>query len=194
MIKRALIGLGQSGSAIVKDIIPMLDNTEVFCINSCNLNIAFSNNIPEQNRFTFGLESGFSQEPKYCFEFLEENSDIRAKMIRWVLQILEKYDEVIFITFSPSGTGIGTLWSILKSNIRIAKKAIVLESNPLGFYREKFHEDQRWIEFLSSELDSLTFIPYEKEKELEIKEKLAYKLDLPTMRYTLLKELINNQK
>jgi hypothetical protein len=70
----------------------------------------------------------------------------------------------------------------------------VLESVPSGFNREKFHEHQWCIENLSSELDSLTFIPYVKEKDLEFEDKLGYKLDLPSMRYSLINELIKNKK
>lgn len=141
----------------------------------------------------FDLDSGFSQEPKSCFDFLEQENELREKMISWVKNILEEFEEVLLITFSPSGTGLGTLSTILNSNIRIAKKAIVIENSDSSFYQEKFHENRKWIEGISSEFDTLTFISFDAEKELKIKEKLGYKLDFANMRYTLINELVNNK-
>ncbi len=114
MNKRALIGLGQSGTFLVDHLAEFLSDTDYFCINSYEYNATAAKYIPLENRFCFGQESGFAQCPKLALEFLEANLEIQKKMYTWLEQIFDVYDEVILGTFFTSGTGVGTLIDILR--------------------------------------------------------------------------------
>lgn len=113
MKRTALIGLGQSGSAIVEDLYTYLNEFNVYCINSSEINEHFLKIIPPTNRYCFGLNAGFAKDFEKALNHLEKYEEQGILLLKWVEKIISEHDETIFVTYTGSGTGVGTLIYLL---------------------------------------------------------------------------------
>jgi len=202
MKKKAIIGLGQSGTFLVEDIIPYLTDMESYCVNSANINDRVAKNIPFDNRFSFNQKSGFAKSPITALQFLENNTQIQQKLQKWFHQIHTTFDETILITFFTSGTGIGTLIDLLK-HLKNNNNDIVQENRSLGIivcasysfifqieeFKSQFNEIRKYLSVCEFEL----FFTYKDSTiNTEVGKALGFSNSMNSMRYIVLDTLLNN--
>ena len=115
MKRKALIGLGASGSRVVEDIVPYVSEMDLYCVNSSKINTYGIENIPKENRFCFDLETGFARQFEKAWRYLEKEGSVGLELMQWIEKIIEKHEEIIFVTHSGSGTGIGSMLYVLNN-------------------------------------------------------------------------------
>lgn len=133
MKRKALIGLGASGSMIVEDIVPYVSDMEFYCVNSSRINTYGIKNISEKNRFCFGRETGFARLFEKAWNYLEKDDFVGFELMEWIEKIVENHEEIVFVTYCTSGTGMGSLLYILKNlKEKIVKKNALSKNIKIG--------------------------------------------------------------
>jgi len=200
--KKAIIGLGQSGTFLVEDIIPYLNDVESYCVNSSNINDRAAKNIPLENRFLFNQKSGIAKLPFTALQFLNKNTQIQQNLHEWFHQIHTTFDETILITFFTSGTGISTLIDLLK-HLEEDSNNIIPKNRSLGIivcapsnykveiedFKSQYNEIRKYLSVCEFEL----FFSHKNSTiNNETGKALGFNTPMSSMRYIVLDTLLKN--
>lgn len=185
MKRKALIGLGASGSRTVEDIVPYISDMDLYCINSSKINVNGFKRIPEKNQFCFGRESGFSREFEVAWRYLKEDNSAGYALMQWIHDVIEKHEEILFVTHTTSGTGVGSLLyvlqnlkeenhrkSVINKDIRISN--IILRYKGATTGEAKKTQIKEWL-FLNEygNIGPTVFMGYDRDKKERVPESLT---------------------